>query len=216
MTKPHTQLTDLPSMRKLVTTTGVAIGIAALLLVAFVMPAEYGIDPLHTGAVLGLKALSAPPPRAEAPPAGATMYKPVVDGPTALYAAPYKADTAEFRLGAYEYLEYKYRLEKDASMVFTWTSSADVNHDFHGEPDDKELKEQSFDKKPRREGSGAFEAPFTGIHGWFWENPGSEAITIRLHTAGFYASAVEIRSDRTRRAHELTTLQSSTTNSKTD
>lgn len=212
MTSPNTQLTDLPSMRKLVITTVIAMGIATFLLMAFIMPAEYGIDPLHTGTVLGLKSLSAPPPKAEAPPLGATMYKPVLQGPVAHYSAPYKTDATELQLGPYEYLEYKYRLEKDAGMVYAWTASADVNHDLHGEPDEKGHDEQSFDKKPRREGYGAFQAPFTGIHGWFWENPGSETITIRIHTAGFYASAVEIHSDHTRRVHQLTALPPTTKN----
>lgn len=212
MTSPNIQLTDLPSMRKLAVTTLVALGVALVLLTAFIMPAEYGIDPLRTGAALGLTALSSPPPTAEAPPPGATMYKPVVDGPVAQYSAPYKTDTAELRLGPYEYLEYKYRLEKDANMVYSWAASADVIHDLHGEPDEKGQGELSFDKKPRREGHGAFHAPFTGIHGWFWENPGAQTITIRIHTAGFYASAVEIRSDRTRRTHELTALPPTTSN----
>lgn len=198
---------ELPSARKLLTTTLVALVVALVLLVAFVLPAEYGIDPLHTGATLGLKALSAPVPKAEPPPAGATMYKPVIEGPVSQYAAAYKTDVVELKLGPYEYLEYKYRLEKDANMVFSWAASGDVSHDFHGEPDVKGMGEQSYDKKPRREGFGAFRAPFAGIHGWFWENPGGETITIRLHSSGFYESATEFRSDRTRRAHELKSVK---------
>jgi hypothetical protein len=94
--------------------------------------------------------------------------------------------------------------------VYSWTATAGVKHDLHGKPDEKGREEESFDKKPRQEGHGDYRAPFTGIHGWFWENPEADTIRIRIHTAGFYASAVEFRSDRTRRAHELTALPPST------
>ena len=63
--------------------------------------------------------------------------------------------------------------------------------------------EQSFDKAERREANGSFTAPFSGIHGWFWENPGADPVTVRLASAGFYTSAVEIRSDRSRQPRPL-------------
>jgi hypothetical protein len=50
-------------------------------------------------------------------------------------------------------------------------------------------------------------APFTGIHGWYWENPGGSPITIHLASSGFYGSAVEIRSDRTRHPRTLRTVE---------
>ena len=44
------------------------------------------------------------------------------------------------------------------------------------------------------------------LHGWYWENPGSDPITIRLTSSGFYSAAVEIRSDRTRSNRDLRPL----------
>lgn len=214
MTTPNTQSAKPPSMRALIYATAAAAAVAAFLLAVVILPAEYGIDPLGTGEALGLLALSGPAPAAEAPPPGATMYKPVQEGPIAHYAAPYQLDTAEFEIGPYEYLEYKYRLEEGADMFYSWTASADVVHDLHGEPDKGE--EQSFDTKPRREGNGAYRAPFTGIHGWFWENPGADTITVRIDTVGFYASAVEIRSNRTRHMHELRAIRSPQKSEKTE
>ena len=75
-------------------------------------------------------------------------------------------------------------------------------HDMHGERAAGAAEgpaEESFDKQNRRQANGSLTAPFTGIHGWYWENPGAETITVRLTSAGYYTSAVEIRSDRTRR-----------------
>jgi hypothetical protein len=45
---------DLPSSKKLLISTLLAIVIAAILLVTVVLPAEYGIDPTRIGRVLGL------------------------------------------------------------------------------------------------------------------------------------------------------------------
>ena len=152
--------------------------------------------------------MSAPVPLPEElVPSNATSSTPVQDGPVAHYGGEYKVDSTEFSLGPYEYVEYKYHLEKGAALLYSWTASAQVIHDFHGQPDGgKPGDEESFDKRPRRQGSGSFIAPFSGIHGWFWENPGSDTITVKLASAGFYSAAVEFRIDKTRRSHELTAL----------
>lgn len=60
---------------------------------------------------------------------------PVQLGPVGHYAAEYKIDAAQFVLGPYEYVEYKYRLEKGASMLYSWTASSPVAHDLYGARD---------------------------------------------------------------------------------
>jgi hypothetical protein len=115
----------------------------------------------------------------------------------------------EIALAPYEYVEYKYQLEKGATMLYSWTASAPLLHDFHGERAagaGEGPAEESFDKQNRRQVNGSLTAPFKGIHGWYWENPGAETITVRLTSAGYYTSAIEIRSDRTRRTHPLRPL----------
>ena len=195
-----------PSGRLLAKTTLLAALVAAIILVTFVLPAEYGIDPLGTGRMLRLTEIASPPVvPVEMPVRAGAPLAPLASGPAALYPATYKVDAVELTIDPYEYLEYKYHLEKGAHMLYSWSASAPVAHDFHGEVQGgDEPTEESFDKADRREGNGALIAPFTGIHGWFWENPGDTPITITLRTAGFYTSAIEIRSDRSRRVHELT------------
>ena len=114
----------LPSRRQLATTTAWALGVATVLLVTVVLPAEYGIDPLRAGRALGLTRLSAPPaaPDVISPPAGSALL-PIVDGPIAHYPGGFKTDTAQFVLGPYEFIEYKYRLEKGAAMLYSWTGT---------------------------------------------------------------------------------------------
>jgi hypothetical protein len=179
---------------------------AAVILVTVVLPAEYGIDPLGTGRATGLTALSNPALAPLPPPEGDALA-PVSMGPVALYPAQYKFDSRTIVLGPYEYVEFKYHLAKDATMLFSWAADADVMHDFHGDPEGAPADAaQSFDAAPRRQADGSFTAPFTGIHGWYWENPGGEMVTVKLHTAGFYTIGHQFNSDRTRRTHEVRAL----------
>ena len=198
---------EIPSIRKLAITTGIAMAVAAIILVTVVLPAEYGLDPLGTGEALGLTPLAGVMnpiiPEDEAPVEGAKLT-PTQKGPVGHYAVPYKTDTTKFVLGPYEYVEYKYRLEKDATMLFSWTADGGLLHDLHGDRAGAPANaSESFDKEARRQASGTFTAPFSGIHGWFWENPSGEPVTISLASAGFYASAIEIRLDKSRHPREL-------------
>ncbi len=47
-----------PSSSELAKATFIAAGVAALLLITVILPAEYDIDPLGTGAMLGLTVLA--------------------------------------------------------------------------------------------------------------------------------------------------------------
>ena len=193
---------DTPSWTALVRTTAFAVLGAALLLVTVVLPAEYGIDPLGAGKALGLTTL-APQMEPVPPPTGDTLA-PIEQGPIALYPREYKLDSREFVLGPYEYIEFKYHLAQNATMLFSWAASADVMHDFHGDGDGAAPSAaESFDASPRRQADGSFTAPFSGIHGWFWENPGGDTITVRLTTAGFYTAAHEFHFDGTRQSRQI-------------
>lgn len=197
----------VPSTRTLAVASGISLLIAVIVLLVAVLPAEYGLDPLGTGRALGFVALSQPVAVAPVPPPEGDALAPVQQGPVALYPGQYKFDSRQFVLGPYEYIEYKYHLAKDATMLFSWIADGDVMHDFHGDPDGAPANaSQSFDKQPRRRAEGSFAAPFSGIHGWFWENPGGETITVRLTTAGFYTAAHEFRFDGTRQARQVRSL----------
>lgn len=198
-----------PSLSTLAKTTVIALVVAGVLLVTLVLPAEYAIDPIGTGRWLGLTEIASPSltPVEVVSLDGAALV-PVQNGPVGEYPAEFKFDVFEITLQPYEYVEYKYRLEPGATMLYSWTANAPVIHDFHGERvGGAEPAEESFDKQDRRQASGSLTAPFTGIHGWYWENPGGEPVTIRLISSGYYSSALEIRSDRTRRTRNLRALE---------
>jgi hypothetical protein len=185
----------------------VAVLAALVLLVTAILPAEYGIDPLGTGRALGLDRLSGAGDLAVVPPPQGEILAPVQDGPVALYPDTYRYDARELTLGPYEYVEFKYHLAEGATMLFSWMASGDVQHDFHGDRDGAPANAaESFDKLPRREAYGSFIAPFSGIHGWYWENPSAATITVRLVTAGFYTEAHEFHYDGTRVTREVRSL----------
>ena len=200
------QTPPIPSPRALARSVATALVFAVLIFVTIVLPAEYGRDPVGTGRVLGLTRMSAPlrAPEIVAPPAGSQLLVPVQQGPVAVYPAAFKLDSTQFVLGPYEFVEYKYHLQKGAAMIYSWKGTAVVMHDFHGDADGSTDSPVSYEKKDTHQESGVFTAPFAGIHGWYWENPGSDTITITLNSSGFYSSALEFRSDRSRHPHTLT------------
>lgn len=111
-----------------------------------------------------------------------------------LQAAPYQQQQVQFTLAPKEGMEYKYRLEKGASMLYAWTSSGMVHWELHSEPDGAPRGyAEFFDTNKGRGSNGAYQAAFPGIHGWWWENMGDQAITIALSSAGFYTESREFR-----------------------
>jgi hypothetical protein len=166
---------------------GAALLVAGLLLVAVVMPAEYGIDPFGTGATLGLTELGATAQQVEALNAAAstnTAGQPIV----AAQERPFQNETVEFKIAPGQGMEYKYRLEKGEALLFSWTATAPVNYELHAEPDGAPRGyAQSYEKENNRaQASGTLTAPFPGIHGWYWENTTDAEVTVSLTAAGFY------------------------------
>jgi len=173
--------------------TGVAVAVALVILFTTVLPAEYGIDPLRTGAALHLTDLakaSDSKPR----PVGAVATP---AGPGGIFQAQpqiYKVDSEDLSLMPGEGVEIKYHMQKGAGMVYAWKANGLVCFEFHGEPDQKPnpdyFESYELDDKVGKDRSfGTFTAPTTGIHGWFWENKGSKPVDIHLTTAGYFEYA---------------------------
>lgn len=136
-------------------------------------------------AVPGQIASAAPAWQAPAPTPGAIKPQP----------APFRTDTVEFTLQPNEGMEYKYRLNRDAAMLFAWTASAPVHYELHSVPDGAPSTfAETFDKQDDRPGaSGSYLAPFTGIHGWYWQNRTAAPVTLRLSASGFFSESQEFR-----------------------
>ena len=169
------------SQRRILYATSSALLAAVTILVIAVLPAEYGWDPLGSGEMLGLVGMSD-------------------KSDPALYPQPrrWDSDRMAFELAPFEAVEYKYRLEKGAAMVFSWRASNEVLYEMHSEPDGVAPGyAESFAKDRDTQRDGSYTAPFSGIHGWFWQNRGAEIVMITLQTSGFYSYALEMREGRT-------------------
>lgn len=175
---------------------GVAILVSGLTLVIAVLPAEYGVDPVGIGRRMGLMAMadveeqlaSFQAARGEDAP-GQTTVVPQERG--------YQHETIEFPLGPREFVEYKYRLEKGESLLYSWKATEPVEFEFHAEPDGAPRGyAETYEKKgATAAASGTLTAPFTGIHGWYWENVTDRLVTVTLTAAGFYSMSHEYRKD---------------------
>lgn len=112
---------------------------------------------------------------------------------------PFLRDTRTFKIAPLNGVEFNYRMEKGGTMVYSWTASDDVNWDFHGEPKgSKQDYAESYAEGDGKEGNGAFIAPTSGIHGWFWENQGSKPVTLTLKTAGHFSEGLLTMPDDTK------------------
>jgi hypothetical protein len=107
----------------------------------------------------------------------------------------FKTDSMSFTLGPKEGMEYKYRLEKGAGLLFSWVATAPVHYELHSEPDaGPKGYAETFDKQDSRDSAhGNYVAPFAGIHGWYWENRTDQQITVRIVSAGHYSESLEFR-----------------------
>jgi len=176
---------------------GAAVLAAGLILVVFILPAEFAADPLGTGARLGLLPLGEVGQQVDALNQQAAEAG-KAGGAGAIVAAqdkPFQQESVDFKLAPREGMEYKYRLDKGEALLYAWSATAPVNFEFHAEPDGAPAGyAQTYDKKSAQtQASGTLTAPFSGIHGWYWENTTDKEVTVTLKSAGFYNLAHEFR-----------------------
>ncbi|MDP2319880.1 MAG: hypothetical protein Q8O42_11160 [Acidobacteriota bacterium] len=180
---PISDTPPLPTVSQLARAIGIALLVAAIILVTAVLPAEYGIDPTGIGQAAGLLR----------PPASAIdMTIPVTPEAAATVTRPdaaFRSDEMTLTLKPGEGVEIKATMVKGSSYVFSWTvAGGTVEFDMHGEYGDGTGGEASYAKgEEAASDHGTFHAPFDGRHGWFWQNLTWEPVTITLKTSGFYS-----------------------------
>ena len=191
---------ELPSGKKLLLSTLLAIIAAAVLLVTVVLPAEYGIDPTRIGRVLGLTqmgeikmALAREAEKDRANTAQTTTQL----AQNVPAAAPVQTTSAEntnsktdemtVTLKPGEAAEIKLEMKSGAKVRYEWTTAGGaVNFDTHG--DNPQTKYHGYGKGQQTErDAGELVAAFDGSHGWYWRNRSGGEVTITLKTAGEYA-----------------------------
>ncbi|WP_377705130.1 transmembrane anchor protein [Pseudoduganella sp. UC29_71] len=186
---------NLPTLQQLGKATGAALAAAALILTVAVLPAEYGIDPLGAGRMLGIAKLNGGAKKAPdvvtpvIPGAAAGSAAAHAGAPVARTAAVLRSDEMSVTLQPGEGAEVKALMRKGEHFVFSWaTDGAPVKADMHGEPEHAKANEfTTYWKEPAQTGAqGTFTAGFDGIHGWFWRNKGAQPVTIKVKVSGFH------------------------------
>lgn len=179
----------VPARKSLLLATVVAFLAAAVILVTVVLPAEYNIDPVGAGKILGLTALS----ESVTVPEQAERQEQVdAEGKDSIrHDDLYQTETIEIKMKGDEQLEYKFFLQKDEPLLYSWDSEqAEVYYEFHGEPTEGNFPEGYYKSYAIGDGSiedhGSFVAPFTGQHGWYFLNLNESPITITLKVSGYY------------------------------
>lgn len=165
------------SPRQLALSLSISLAAAAAILMTVVLPAEYGIDPLGTGAALGLTELAAEPVRVVS----------AVD-------AKLHSDSQSFTLQPWESLEFKFQVVAAGGLAYEWNATRIVQYEFHGEPEGgPEGFAETWNKGEASADAGIAMLPFPGRHGWFFENRSLEVVTITLEVSGFYTKTLLYR-----------------------
>ena len=175
---------------------GAALLVAGLVLVMFVLPAEFAVDPLGTGARTGLLDLGVTGQQVEALTAAGSSGAGQAGQATIVVPQEraFQEETVEFTVAPREGIEYKYRLDQGEALLYSWKTTGPVNFEFHAEPDGAPRGyAQTYEKGQGSQASGTLTAPFPGIHGWFWENLSDQPITVTLTSAGYYNLSHEFR-----------------------
>jgi len=197
------------SNNRLVTSILVAAAAGLLLLLTIVLPAEYGVDPLGTGQLLGLNAINAEPTRTieisdviggneqltevEIPDFGDPVPLP---NPTVHQdeTIPSQTRTLQIPIGPEQETEIKTVLGEGKVILYSWeVDQGDIYSDFHGHA--PEFGPEFFVRyEEHQEGSGndgSLVAPFSGEHGWYWLNYNEFPVIVTLTVNGYFDDIID-------------------------
>ncbi|MEM8497454.1 MAG: transmembrane anchor protein [Pseudomonadota bacterium] len=200
---------ELPSSKQLLASTAIALLIALLLLVTIILPAEYGVDPIGAGDILGLTQMGEIKNQLakEAEEDTEQLESEDVDSPTNAVeenlaaqtntreedsaventaAEVIPSETRSIQLKPGDAAEVKLEMKKAAIIIYEWSvDTGHVNFDTHG--DGEGIKYFGYDKgRAITEDKGELQAEFDGKHGWFWRNRSNQTVTVTLIVSGDY------------------------------
>ena len=188
----------LPGRRLTLGVTAGCMAAAAVILFVGILPAEFNRDPTGLGKLTGISRLWAPAEQVIPATGNSGISSPLAALKT--NRAAFRSDVIDIRLGAstidsdgMEAVEYKVRLDQDASFVYSWqvTGIADPEEfytEFHGHTvaAGKVMTVTYYRKASGQSDSGTLTAPFAGLHGWYFQNQSAKPVTVKLRISGFY------------------------------
>ncbi|WP_459210901.1 hypothetical protein [Aquimarina rhabdastrellae] len=197
--------------KQIIKSVVIAFVIGMVVLITAVFPAEYGMDPLQTGKLLGfsklyqedkviveteVKTTTTTPSykkiTLEKVGSPASVPKPIeANNPPPEVQYTQREDTIEVVVPAGKGIEYKFKMLKYGSVKYEWMTNKGVVYiDFHGEVKQKNPPKnvfyESYTLAYSNNMAGTLTAPFEGKHGWYYRNDTKEDITIQLRLKGEY------------------------------
>jgi hypothetical protein len=194
-------LDELPSSAQLLRSTVIAAASAAAILIAVVLPAEYGIDPTGAGRVLGLtemgeikQELADESEQDELMHGRSGESSSLFDGLLGLFVGAAHAqeawrDEVTFTLAPGQTAEVKLTMTEGNQAEYAWTAKGGrINFDLHAHGGGQSV---TYEKgRGATGGEGGILAPFAGEHGWFWRNRDDADVTVILQLRGVYGEVV--------------------------
>ena len=190
-----------PSRKQLLTSVLAAAAGAVVILVAFILPAEYTIDPTGIGRALGLTDMNAPARTLQVKDVigGNETYREVkipdpgepvpLPNPAVAQIKPAApvSETRTIKLEPGQQTEIKAVMDAAQVIVYSWKAEGgQVYTDFHGhEPSAGDSFVRYEEQQSGNEGHGSLVAPFSGEHGWFWLNISEQPVTITIQLTGY-------------------------------
>lgn len=169
-----------PSSKQLWIGGGLAAIVAAGVLVFAVLPAEFGIDLTGSGDASGLNSMAEMGEMTELERGALRENVLFLSADTKLLD-----DSWTYDLEPFDSIEFKYTMPEGAPLAFSWEGTAELAYDMHGHPfEGGEDMTESFGVDKAQKMEGVYIAPFTGIHGWYWQNRTLDIVTVTLNARG--------------------------------
>lgn len=211
MTEPsNSETPPVTGGKRLAWSVVAAIAVAGIVLVTAVLPAEYGIDPTGVGKALGLDSMRQPAGKTfevvdvvggnetyrdvEIPDFGEPVPLPNPGVHQDEMDMPPRSQTMSIELDVDEETEIKALLQTGKMILYSWkVDRGTIYSDFHGH--DPEAGDEYWVRyKEQMEGegnNGSLVAPFSGEHGWYWQNYNGFPVVITLTITGYYDDIID-------------------------
>lgn len=165
------EASDAPTKEQLLKTSGVAALLAVAALFIAVLPAEYGIDPLRTGALLGL--MDNDEPRVSS---HRLAQDPLLEYTVSIELQPGS--------GWHE-TGLKMWLDEGEGMMYRWNATGIITYDLHTD----QLGSYPDGAGDGTGAEGFFTAPASAYHGFAVRNDGDAPVTFNLRYVGEFDPA---------------------------
>lgn len=180
------------SLKRLFLGTVAAVTVAVIILVLFVLPAEYGKDITGIGKKIGINGMSVSPsdtlsqnPKSEKANEGGS--------PHISFDTPVQFMETEIVLEAYGQAEYKFEMQAGQKVSYKWSVEGGLAYaDLHGHTPDLSVSGEGevlvryLESDTVSGASGEFKTPFSGEHGWYFLNLETTEIKIKVSASGHW------------------------------